>query len=68
VRPFGWLLTWGSDASVAAPDTLSGPVWAHSEIASETRAFEPRVRQQIIVQTGSQFSTIPVDDTQRWPK
>lgn len=65
MRPLGNLITWGSDAAEAAPP--AGPVWAHSEIATEHRTFPPRSRSQIMVQTGSQYSTIPEDDTLRWP-
>ena len=66
MRPLGGLITWGSDAAEAAPP--AGPVWLHSEIANEHRTFDPRIRgTQIMVQTGSQYSTNPPDDTLRWP-
>jgi hypothetical protein len=66
VKPLGWQLTWGSGA--AAPVAAPGPVWAHSEIVMDTRTFNPRIRTTILVQDGSKVSTIPADDTERWPK
>lgn len=62
----GWTTTLGSGA--AAPAAVPGPVWAHSELVMDTRTFDPRIRTTILVQDGSLVSTIPRDDTERWPK